>query len=66
MADVSHIFKAYDIRGKVGDELNEELSRNVARAFADWLPDPLTVATLMTKSFIVLFDINSPRLKRKP
>jgi phosphomannomutase len=44
MADVSHIFKAYDIRGKVGDELNDELARNVARAFADWLPEDGAVA----------------------
>ncbi len=44
MTDVSHIFKAYDIRGKVGDELNDELARNVARAFADWLPEDGAVA----------------------
>ena len=44
MTDVSHIFKAYDIRGKVGDELNDELARNVARAFADWLPTEGAVA----------------------
>ena len=44
MAGVSHIFKAYDIRGKVGDELNEELAQNVARAFADWLPEEGKVA----------------------
>jgi len=35
--NIDHIFKSYDIRGKVGTELNEEVSRNVGRAFADWL-----------------------------
>lgn len=36
--DVSHIFKAYDIRGKVGSELSNELAERVGRSFADWLP----------------------------
>lgn len=44
MADVSHIFLAYDIRGKVGSELNPELCTNVGRAFADWLPESGKVA----------------------
>jgi phosphomannomutase len=35
---ISHIFKAYDIRGKVGSELNPLVSGAVGRAFADWLP----------------------------
>lgn len=34
---VSHIFKSYDIRGKVGEELTPELCRKIGRAFADWL-----------------------------
>lgn len=38
------IFKAYDIRGKVGSELNEDTSNKVARAFADWLPQSGIVA----------------------
>jgi phosphomannomutase len=38
MADLSSIFKAYDIRGKVGSELTPELVEKVGRAFADWLP----------------------------
>lgn len=32
------IFKAYDVRGKVGSELNEQSVEAIARAFADWLP----------------------------
>lgn len=38
------IFKAYDIRGKVGTELTPEVSKDIARAFADWLPMEGTVA----------------------
>ena len=38
------IFKAYDIRGKVGDELNESVVRDIGRVFADWLPTAGVVA----------------------
>jgi phosphomannomutase len=34
---LNEIFKAYDIRGKVGDQLNEEIIYNIGRAFADFL-----------------------------
>jgi phosphomannomutase len=44
MSDIGHIFKAYDIRGKVGDELNADLTNKVGKAFADWLPEPGVVA----------------------
>lgn len=44
MQELSHIFKAYDIRGKVGSELNPELVAMVGRAFADWLPTDGPVA----------------------
>ncbi|UYZ85288.1 phosphomannomutase CpsG [Entomomonas sp. E2T0] len=30
-------FKAYDIRGQLGTELNEEIAYRIARAFAQWL-----------------------------
>lgn len=40
---LSNIFKAYDIRGKVGSELTPEVSKAVGRAFADWLPTEGTV-----------------------
>lgn len=41
MADetLTAIFKAYDIRGKVGSELTAEVCKRLGRAFADWLPD---------------------------
>ena len=35
--DVSHIFKAYDIRGKVGTELTEDLVKRVGGSFSNWL-----------------------------
>jgi phosphomannomutase len=38
MSDIRSIFKAYDIRGKVGEELTPDLCRDIGRAFADWLP----------------------------
>lgn len=46
MADdvYNQIFKAYDIRGKVGSELSAEVAERVGRAFADWLPQAGTVA----------------------
>ncbi len=39
-----NIFKAYDVRGKVGTELNPETSELIGRALADWLPEGGTVA----------------------
>lgn len=44
MTNISDIFKAYDIRGKVGSELSSYLVKNIARAFADWLPQKGSVA----------------------
>lgn len=44
MDDLYNIFKSYDIRGKVGDQLNAENTRDIARAFADWLPKKGIVA----------------------
>ena len=38
------IFKAYDVRGRVGTELNAETSEQIGRAFADWLPESGVVA----------------------
>ncbi len=32
-----HCFKAYDIRGRLGDELNTDIARRIGRAFADVL-----------------------------
>lgn len=38
------IFKAYDIRGKVGSELNPETAKAVGAAFSSWLPESGAVA----------------------
>jgi phosphomannomutase len=38
------IFKAYDIRGKVGTELTADVAKRVGKAFADWLPTEGVVA----------------------
>ncbi|MGB4967619.1 MAG: hypothetical protein WBO35_05455, partial [Candidatus Saccharimonadales bacterium] len=44
MADISGIFKSYDIRGKVGSELSMTVARDVGRALADFLPTDGVVA----------------------
>lgn len=44
MGNLEGIFKSYDIRGKVGTQLNATTSKNIARAFADWLPTEGIVA----------------------
>ncbi len=38
MDPVQNIFKAYDIRGKVGSELTADVSNRIGQAFARWLP----------------------------
>lgn len=38
------IFKAYDVRGKVGSELTPAVSKNIGHAVADWLPQQGVVA----------------------
>src|ERR1700748_265895 len=38
------IFKAYDVRGKVGPEVTPELTEAIGRALADWLPTEGAVA----------------------
>lgn len=40
----SEIFKAYDIRGKVGSELTADVAYRVGKALADWLPNDGPVA----------------------
>ena len=39
-----NIFKAYDIRGKVGSELTPQFVKEIGQAFADWLPSEGVVA----------------------
>ncbi len=34
--DLSRIFKAYDVRGTVPDQLDADLVRRIGAAFADW------------------------------
>ncbi len=41
---MENIFKAYDIRGKVGSELSDEVLEKIGKAFADFLPNEGTVA----------------------
>jgi phosphomannomutase len=42
MGDLLACFKAYDVRGRMPDELNEEIAYNIGRAFAEFLK-PTTV-----------------------
>lgn len=44
MSAIENIFKAYDVRGKVGSELTPEVAGRIGRAFADWLPNDGAVA----------------------
>jgi phosphomannomutase len=44
MTDITNIFKAYDIRGKVGAELTAEVARLVGAALGNWLPTEGVVA----------------------
>jgi phosphomannomutase len=41
---LANIFKAYDIRGKVGSELSAEVCDRIGRALANWLPNEGIVA----------------------
>ncbi|HVH54382.1 MAG TPA: phosphomannomutase/phosphoglucomutase, partial [Actinomycetota bacterium] len=38
--DLSRIFKAYDVRGIVPDDLDEEVARRIGSAFAEWAAAP--------------------------
>jgi phosphomannomutase len=38
--DLDRIFKAYDVRGVVPDELNEDVARRIGAAFAEWAAAP--------------------------
>ncbi|MEI9913727.1 MAG: phosphomannomutase/phosphoglucomutase [Candidatus Saccharibacteria bacterium] len=44
MPNISSIFKAYDVRGKVGSELTPEVSNVIGKAFSQWLDNDLAVA----------------------
>ncbi|MGH2578059.1 MAG: phosphomannomutase/phosphoglucomutase, partial [Actinomycetota bacterium] len=38
--DLSGIFKAYDVRGVVPDDLDEDVARRIGSAFAEWAAAP--------------------------
>lgn len=38
-AQITNIFKAYDIRGRVGSELTADVAGRIGQAFASWLPE---------------------------
>jgi phosphomannomutase len=44
MNTIKHIFKAYDVRGKVGTELTPRVVEDIGKAMADWLPNKGPVA----------------------
>lgn len=44
MDAINNIFKAYDVRGKVGTELTADVSNKIGKAFADWLPSEGAIA----------------------
>ncbi|MBC7581325.1 phosphomannomutase/phosphoglucomutase [Aeromicrobium sp.] len=44
MNAISNIFKAYDVRGKVGSELTPAVTNSIGKAMADWLPNDGPVA----------------------
>jgi len=41
---IRNIFKAYDVRGKVGSELTPAVATAIGKALADWLPESGAVA----------------------
>ena len=43
MSDLDRIFKAYDVRGVVPDDLDAELARRIGLAFASWSGAPAIV-----------------------
>lgn len=44
VTDFNNIFKAYDVRGKVGSELNRDSAMSIGQALALWLPKTGIVA----------------------
>lgn len=44
MDAINNIFKAYDVRGRVGSELTPDVTLKIGKAFADWLPSEGAVA----------------------
>ncbi|MHB1864839.1 MAG: phosphomannomutase/phosphoglucomutase [Candidatus Saccharimonadales bacterium] len=44
MVDITNIFKAYDIRGKVGTELTPDIALVIGRSFTSWLGNKTPIA----------------------
>ncbi|HLZ15053.1 MAG TPA: phosphomannomutase/phosphoglucomutase [Candidatus Saccharimonadales bacterium] len=44
MDAINNIFKAYDVRGRVGSELTADVAHKIGQAFANWLPTEGPVA----------------------
>lgn len=44
MNAINNIFKAYDVRGRVGTELTAGVANSIGKALADWLPQEGAVA----------------------
>lgn len=44
MSELEAIFKAYDVRGKVGSELTPDITRRIGKAFAEWIPNAGPIA----------------------
>ena len=40
MSDLDRIFKAYDVRGVVPDDLDADMARRIGAAFATWSGAP--------------------------
>ena len=45
MTDVFDCFKAYDVRGRIPDQLNEDIARRIGKAYAEVI-QPGTVVVL--------------------
>ena len=44
MTDVFDCFKAYDVRGRIPDQLNEDIARRIGKAYAEIIqPDTVVV-----------------------
>mgnify|MGYP001033703561 CR=1 FL=1 len=41
------IFRAYDIRGEVGPQINPEIVRTIARAYGTRFPDPAAATVVV-------------------
>ena len=59
VGDLDRIFKAYDVRGVVPDELDEDIARRIGAAFAEWSGGPDVVDRPRLPALV-------PRSRRRP